>query len=83
MQCNATAESTGSAAAATSIPIYDGDGAFTLDVKTQNDGRDDVVDFEDAKLAAEDHTPACRLSGHGGGGTLTIGTTFPRPASSS
>lgn len=77
VQCTATAESTGSAAAP--IALYDGTGTFTIDVKTPNNGRDDVLDFEDAKLVAEDGTPACRLTGHGGGGTLTIWDDAPAP----
>ncbi len=59
------------------ISIYDGTGAFSLDVRDPKKREDDRIEFNDAKTSDVDKTPACNLVGEnakadGAGGTLTV-----------
>lgn len=59
-----TCRSDGSQAEGT--PLYDGRGAFTLDVRDASKQNDDRIEFDSKS------TPSCRLSAADGKGTLTV-----------
>jgi hypothetical protein len=53
-------------------PLYDGRGAFTLDVRDASRADDDRVEFDDSTSS-----PSCRLSAADGKGTLTVWSKQP------
>lgn len=58
------------------LVVYDGHGAFSLDVGDPARHDDDAASYDDAQTSDQDETPACQLVGrndrHGGSGTLVI-----------
>lgn len=54
------------------LPLYDGSGTFELRVGDPSRRDDDLTEYEDKKLRAEDETPGCRISSAGSSGTLTV-----------
>jgi hypothetical protein len=59
------------------IALYDGRGAFKLDVGDPSRRDDDRSEYEDPQTSEQDATPGCRLSSAGASGTLTIWDTSP------
>lgn len=64
-------------AGAEEMTIYDGSGAFTLDVRDPGRRDDDRTEYEDKQTHDQDGTPGCRMSSAGTQGTLTIWDTTP------
>lgn len=64
-------------AGAAEVAIYDGTGAFKLEVGDPSRRDDDRTEYEDGKTREQDETPGCRASTAGSQGTLTIWDTAP------
>jgi len=63
---------TGTAERTDTVPLYDGTGQITLDVRSPSRRDDDAVEFADDRTADADGSPGCRFSGAGATGTLTV-----------
>lgn len=63
---------TGTAERTDTVPLYDGTGRVTLDVRSPSRRDDDRVEFADDRTTDADGSPGCRFSGAGATGTLTV-----------
>lgn len=62
---------------ATDLTLYDGTGAFKLEVGDPSRRDDDRTEYDDSKTTEQDETPGCRASTAGSSGTLTIWGVSP------
>lgn len=75
--CKAGIGESGTAAPPVSIALYDGDGAFSMNVGDPSRRDDDRSELEDRRTSEQDQTPGIRLSAAGTQGTLTVWDTSP------